>query len=48
MLVIDFSGEHSVQSVAELEQRLGVRFNDEENGFILYLIQAIFLKSLFN
>ena len=35
MIVIDFSGEHSVQSVAELEQRLAVRFNDEENGFIL-------------
>jgi hypothetical protein len=33
MIVSDFSGDHSVQSVAQLEQRLGVRFNDEENGF---------------
>lgn len=35
MIVIDFSGEHSVQSIADLEQRLGVRFNDKENGFVL-------------
>lgn len=35
MKVTDFSGEHGVQSIAELEQRLAVRFNDEENGFVL-------------
>jgi hypothetical protein len=37
MKVTDFSGEHSVQSIAELEQRLAVRFDDEENGFVLAL-----------
>jgi len=33
MIVSDFSGDHSVQSVAQLEQQLGVRFKDEQNGF---------------
>jgi hypothetical protein len=33
MIVGDFDGNHSVQSVAQLEQRLGVRFKDDENGF---------------
>jgi hypothetical protein len=33
MIVHDFEGTHRVHSIAELEQRLGVRFNDEENGF---------------
>jgi len=33
MKVHDFGGTHKVQSIAELEQRLGVRFNDEQNGF---------------
>jgi hypothetical protein len=35
MKVTDFSGKHSVHSLAELEQRLAVRFDDEENGFVL-------------
>jgi len=35
MIVSDFSGDHSVQSIAQLEQRLKVRFNDEQNLFHL-------------
>jgi hypothetical protein len=35
MIVSDFSGDHSVQSIAQLEQRLGVRFKDEQNLFHL-------------
>ena len=33
MIVGDFDGNHSVQSVAQLELRLGARFKDDENGF---------------
>jgi hypothetical protein len=29
----DFDGDRSVQSMAQLEQRLAVRFKDDENGF---------------
>jgi hypothetical protein len=33
MIVGDFDGNHRVQSIAQLEQRLGVRFKYEQNGF---------------
>src|SRR6266481_4485112 len=35
MKVIDFDGHHSVHSIAELEQLLGVRFKDQLNHFWL-------------
>jgi hypothetical protein len=35
VIVSDFGGDHSVHSVAQLEQRLGVRFQDEQNLFYL-------------
>ena len=35
MRVNDFTGVHNVQSMAQLEQRLGLRFLDEQNLFHL-------------
>jgi hypothetical protein len=35
MIVSDFGGDHGVQSIAQLDQRLGVRFKDEQNLFHL-------------
>src|SRR5262249_4626794 len=35
MNVGDFGGDHSVQTIAQLEQLLGVRFKDEQNLFHL-------------
>jgi hypothetical protein len=35
MIVTDFSGDHSVQSMEQLEQRLEVRFQSEQNLFHL-------------
>src|SRR5579862_6143737 len=35
MIVGDFGGNHSVQSIAQLEQLLGVRFKGEQNLFHL-------------
>jgi len=35
MIVSDFTGDHSVRSMAQLEQRLEVRFQNEQNLFHL-------------
>ena len=35
MNVGDFGGDHSVQSIAQLEERFGVRFKGEQNQFAL-------------
>src|SRR5260370_19779318 len=35
MNVSDFGGDHSVQSIAQLEERFGVRFKGEQNQFAL-------------
>jgi hypothetical protein len=35
MIVTDFTGDHSVQSMAQLGQRLEVRFQNEQNLFHL-------------